>query len=273
MSQETLRNLETLRQRLNNLATSLGKLRHDLETNDPLPSWPSLQNSSTLLSHNLASLHATLSNAQPLLASAHVFPLPSFPGRAQEDLLGQLLRKKLQPGVEDWIEQGGVHAGFLASSAQQQQQQQQQQQSNGTGIGSVGAAPQTALSGDEWEDLWNWAGPEGNKIAREMGEDAFNDVFTLAEQEDGIDAVVTGLRRKMWESEDEDDDDNDDETKLDKEDKMDVDIEAERVPEAVRKMQRADVDETRPMLSLELLLRFASTGVEPQVAGNAQIRR
>lgn len=39
MSQETIRTLETLRQRLNTLATSLGKLRLDLETHDPLPSW------------------------------------------------------------------------------------------------------------------------------------------------------------------------------------------------------------------------------------------
>lgn len=244
MSQETLRNLEALRLRLNTLATSLGKLRHDLETNDPLPSYPSLQNSAILLSHNLATLHATLSNAQPLLSSAHVYPLPSFPGRTQEDLLGQLLRKKLQPGVEDWIEEGGTHAGFLSSTDDTTQ----------------------AMTSDQWADLWHWAGPEGNRIARDLGEDTFNDVFTLAEQEEGIENVVTGLRRKMWESDDEESGDEGD-----KAEKMDVDV-VEKVPEAVRKMQREGVDESKPVMPLEALLRFASTGVEPP-GGGAAVRR
>jgi mediator of RNA polymerase II transcription subunit 8 len=39
MSIESLRALEQVRLRLQSLANSLGKLQHDLSTNDPLPSW------------------------------------------------------------------------------------------------------------------------------------------------------------------------------------------------------------------------------------------
>lgn len=39
MSVESLRSLEQVRQRLNTLANSIGKLLHDLDSNDPLPSW------------------------------------------------------------------------------------------------------------------------------------------------------------------------------------------------------------------------------------------
>ncbi|KAG9892057.1 hypothetical protein KCV05_g17983, partial [Aureobasidium melanogenum] len=121
MSVESLRSLEQVRQRLNTLANTIGKLLHDLDTNDPLPSWyatkpssPSLQNSANLLYHNLDSLNKILAGAQPLLANAHVYPLPSYPGRTQEDLLTQLLRKKLQPQVEDWIANGERHAANSA---------------------------------------------------------------------------------------------------------------------------------------------------------------
>jgi hypothetical protein len=39
MSVETLRSLEQVRQRLNTLANTIGKLLHDLDSSDPLPSW------------------------------------------------------------------------------------------------------------------------------------------------------------------------------------------------------------------------------------------
>jgi len=113
------------------------------------------------------------------------------------------------------------------------------------------------LSGKDIEAMWDWAGPEGNRIAREIGEEAFNDVFTLAEQEDGIENVHTGLQRKFWESDDEDEDDG-----KDKAEKMDVDVQDSR-PDVVKKMQRSGIDEERPMLSLEAILRFTSTGAMP----------
>lgn len=50
-------------------------------------------------------------------------------------------------------------------------------------------------------ELWNWAGRAANELARhhEWGGD-----FTLAEREAGVENVVTGLRRKLVETDSED---------------------------------------------------------------------
>lgn len=50
-------------------------------------------------------------------------------------------------------------------------------------------------------ELWNWAGRAANELARqhEWGGD-----FTLAEREAGVENVVTGLRRKLIDSDSED---------------------------------------------------------------------
>ncbi|KAI5272624.1 hypothetical protein E4T47_04138 [Aureobasidium subglaciale] len=258
MSVETLRTLEQVRQRLNTLANSIGKLLHDLDSNDPLPSWPSLQNSATLLSHNLASLHHTLINAQPLLAGAHVYPLPSYPGRTQEDLLTQLLRKKLQPQVEDWIANGVRHAAIV---------NQDPAQTNGTSSNVLepGPSPQQTMTTAQLADLWNWAGPEGNRVARDMGSDAFDDVFTLEEHESGIENVVTGLRRKLWDSDDEDEDEEgvgEGKNTDGKQNDMDIDT-VDTVPDHVRRLQRHNVDPSKPPMTIEHILRFALTAREP----------
>jgi len=194
--------------------------------------------------------------------SAHAYPLPSFPGRTQEDLLGQLLRKKLQPPVEDWIEEGARLGAHIPSGL-----------SNGhsdlvNGNGTTNGV-HTSLSGKELEDLWNWAGPEGNRIAREIGDEAFNDVFTLAEQEEGIEDVVTGLRRKFWESDGEDEDDGEEKTKL-KAEEMDLDVVDDR-PDMVKMMHRPGIDESRPMMPLESLLRFVSQGRMPPGSSSSSI--
>ena len=152
------------------------------------------------------------------------------------------MRKKLQPPVEDWIEAGSKLGATLPEA-------DTRAHTNGTTNGV-----HDTLGAEEMENLWDWAGPEANRVAREIGDEAFADVFTLAEQEDGIENVVTGLRRKFWESDDEDEDGE-------KEDAMDVDPRQD-VPETVRGMQR-DVDEGRAMLSLEMVLRYTNTGTLP----------
>jgi len=57
MSQEAVRTLEQVRQRLNNLATQLSALRRDLETNEVLPSW--------LVSRTIAALPLMVTDVEP----------------------------------------------------------------------------------------------------------------------------------------------------------------------------------------------------------------
>lgn len=111
------------------------------------------------------------------MASLAVFPLPSYPGKTQEPLLGQLLRKKLEPNVEDWVVKGKE-------------------------IAEQGAREEK--SRQDILELWTWAGMAANELARghEWGGD-----FTSEEFEGGLENVVTGLKRQLdWEEENEDED-------------------------------------------------------------------
>lgn len=114
-------------------------------------------------------------------------------------------------------------------------------------------------------DLWEWAGREGNRIGADFGQDAFDDVFTFEEHELGIENVVTGLRRKLWDSDDEDEDgevEAQGKAKDDKQLDMDVDM-VDTIPEPVKRLQRHNVDPSKPPMTIEHILRFALTAREP----------
>lgn len=111
-----------------------------------------------------------------------VYPTHEFPGHTEADLLGLLLRKKLEPNVEDWA----TEARKLATEQPRS-----------------GALTHSAL-----QHLWSWAGPAANAQARKH---TWGGNYTLDEVEMGVESVVTGLRRKLTvdrdeESEEEDDD-------------------------------------------------------------------
>ena len=137
----------------------------------------SLQSIASVISNHLTAVSTHLSTHSPFLASLAVFPVPSYPGKTQEPLLGQLLRKKLEPGVEDWVAKGKE-------------------------IGEQGAREEKTRQ--DIMELWTWAGMAANELARghQWGGD-----FTQEEFEGGLENVVTGLRRQLnWEEEDEDED-------------------------------------------------------------------
>lgn len=97
----------------------------------------------------------------------------------------QLLRKKLEPKVEDWAAEGRQ----IATEATEQGRNNGYTQSN-------------------LNELWNWAGMAANEDARKH---TWGGNYTLAEKELGVENVVTGLRRKLKEdpddsSEEEEDD-------------------------------------------------------------------
>jgi mediator of RNA polymerase II transcription subunit 8 len=158
----------------------------------------------------------------------HVYPLPAFPGHTQEALLQQLLRKKLEPGVEKWVED---HTTATTSNGD------------------------NAINNGEWRDLWSEAASMSQGVVGPMLEEdgAFGEDFTIAETEAGVENVVTGLRRKMWESDSEDEDDEGEIEGSKMEDVM---------PTEEVKMEEG-VDPTLPPLSLEAILKFTATGERP----------
>lgn len=166
LSPQDIRTLEHTRQRLAQLTKSLDSLQKQIHTIEPLPSWSSLHSLSQIISQNLASVSAHLTTHAPLLSSLVAYPLPLYPGREQEPVLNQLLRKKLEPHVEDWVEEGRLAGEEVANWD-----------------GGRGRAEITGL--------WEWAGIAANEQARkhEWGGD-----YTVEEIEGGIENVVTGLR-------------------------------------------------------------------------------
>jgi len=122
------------------------------------------------------------------------YPSTNFPGRTQEGLLGQLLRKKLEPGVERWVEEGRAMA--MPTS----------QAGNGQ-----------AEPGDDLEEKWKEARDFiGERIARAAVTHR-RDEYTAEEREMGIENVNTGLQRPMKLRGDEGDSESDEDESEDEE--------------------------------------------------------
>ena len=202
----------------------------------------------TIISQNLLNVAQHLSTHHDLFASTQVFPLPEFPGRTEENFLGQLLRKKLEPNVEDWVEQGRKTA-LEASGGDETAQ---------------GHPEDKSLL-----DLWDWAGRAANEEARKR---QWGDDFTLEEREMGVENVVTGLHRKLGVGDDEESED--DEEVADREEEMEGPDKMEMVemplPTGDTKSgsqtsvgtQQTLSQTSQPPMRMDDVLRFMSTGVE-----------
>lgn len=199
----------------------------------------SLQSLATIISQNLLSVSQHLSTHHDLFASIAVYPLPEFPGSTQENLLGQLLRKKLEPNVEDWVEQGRKTATEVREG-------------------------QKGLTEEGLVELWDWAGRAANEEARKR---EWGDDFTLEEREMGVENVITGLRRKLDQDDEESDEEEEEgEGEKDVSDKMDIDQKPGPAESEPKPFQT-----NRPPLPMDDILRFMSTGAEPKNMGNNRL--
>ena len=151
-----------------------------------------------------------------------------------------LLRKKLEPEVEGWVE--GYTTKFEDGDG-------------GAGGGSAKDA------GVDLKQLWNWAGPTSFGIVSPMMEESFDDDYTIKERADGVEKVVTGLKRKL------DGDDSDEEAE-----DGEADAKMEDVMPSAKKdeEQEKGVDTSLPAVPIDGVLRFMSTGVMP---GNGRPNR
>lgn len=99
---------------------------------------------------HLKTIHGVLSDpTRPdnaiFMRVAHPYPTSEFPW-FQQNITGELLRKRLEPNITTWAfeaRKSGVKLG------------------NGT----------QDMSKEDWHELWNWAAPDANGIAREIFED------------------------------------------------------------------------------------------------------
>ena len=100
-----------------------------------------------------------------------------YPGREHETILNQLLRKKLEPRIEEWVGDG---------------------RANGTNLESRGGK-------QDIKDFWEWAMQEANEQARKQ---PWEGEFTLEEVQGGTENVITGLKRSWYEESDSDEEED-----------------------------------------------------------------
>ncbi|KAK1529178.1 RNA polymerase II mediator complex component Med8 [Colletotrichum lupini] len=208
--------IEQTRQRLFQLSNSIQGLRMDVLKSNPLPPPASLQAQSQILLRNLQSLLETLTENTHVFQHLHVFPDVAYPGRVHENILLQLLRKKLEPGVEEWVERGRETTRELRGGANAAPPPSLSDGSSvgiGGGPGIAGGPVGAGNGGGEaqleavWRDVRAWTVERVQKYVLEEA----GDVYTEDERRMGVENVRTGLRRGL-EEDDEDDDDEDEES-------------------------------------------------------------
>lgn len=174
-----------------------------------------------------------MSKNADLLNRAAIYPSTNYPGRTQEGVLTHLLRKKLEPQVETWVEEGrSTHTTVIERGTDEK-------------------AEDELLEG-----AMKWLSAR----IRTYAEDEADDNYTFEERDLGIENVRTGLRRKL-----EDDSSSDDASSADEE--------TEDVGVAVTAVRRSSMGEVEYGLgqlrkdpngksrNIEDLLRFGASGI------------
>ncbi|KAG0645477.1 Mediator complex subunit 8 [Hyphodiscus hymeniophilus] len=183
LRQEDLKALDQARQKLNQLAGNIGSLKNDMLQNNPLPEWESLQASAAILNRLIGDMSKHLAQHAELFQRIAVHPSTNFPGRTQEALLHNLLRKKLDIPVEDSVNEGRAIQAAIEEVKEK-----------------------------ENDELWSWARDWVGECVAMHVINTQGQYYTAEEKERGIENVKTGLRRKFEddESSEEDSDEDDD---------------------------------------------------------------
>ncbi|KAI1497662.1 mediator of RNA polymerase II transcription complex subunit 8-domain-containing protein [Biscogniauxia marginata] len=193
LSQEELKAVEQTRQRLSQLSNSILSLKNDVFASNPFPNLDSLQASADILQLNLRNCLEVVAQHDDLFGRVAVHPSTNFPGRTQENILLQLLRKKAEPDVEAAMDEGrkalaalivpptdnhqGVAATAIATSRMTTSIQEQQEKER------------------ELDDMWTEAREACDRRIYEYAMNEESDPFTLEERATGVHHVRTGLRR------------------------------------------------------------------------------
>ncbi|KAI1138054.1 mediator of RNA polymerase II transcription complex subunit 8-domain-containing protein [Hypoxylon sp. FL0543] len=199
LTREEYKALETTRLRLMQLTSSIAGLKADVFASNPLPNLESLQTHADILESKIQSVIDMTTSMSEVFSRVAVHPSTNFPGRTQEMILLQLLRKKPEPDVATTMDEGRkLYAGLIAAT---------DPSSAATGGGGAAGATLTqAGKGPEEElrGLWELTRSFCEQRIMEYVTNEADDMFTEEERERGIENVRTGLRRVFDEEEDED---------------------------------------------------------------------
>ena len=187
----------------------------------------SLQTSAAILASNVVALTVHLNNHAELLSKTVVYPSTNYPGRTQEGLLGQLLRKKLEPHVETWVEEGRDLQAELNT-------------------------------GQTEEELLSWARDWNGERIKTYAENETAPEYTDAEIEMGIEHVRTGLRNV----EESDSEDEDEDAEMENTGVQVTSARRSSLGQVEFGMSQVKKDPNAKARSVEDILRFATSGVD-----------
>ncbi|KAK9389191.1 mediator of RNA polymerase II transcription complex subunit 8-domain-containing protein [Lipomyces mesembrius] len=108
--------LESIRLRLSQLTHWLNRLQA-LVQQPTLPPWHTLHSQFAMVLKQLASLSHTLNQHADTLRATNAYPLPSFPVVQETGLLTTLLRKRVEPEVDEWIKAGAQEGAMQQASS------------------------------------------------------------------------------------------------------------------------------------------------------------
>ncbi|KAK3398115.1 mediator of RNA polymerase II transcription complex subunit 8-domain-containing protein [Sordaria brevicollis] len=208
LAPDEFKQLEILRNRFHQLTHSLQSLFNDIQRSQPLPSQQSLTASAAILQKSLETIQKLADENSDLFQRIVVHPSTNFPGRTQEHILLQLLRKKLEPEVESWVEDArgvarasGLDPSKLASS---QQRANSYDDDDDDYRDEDEDAPSDPFN-EQWADMFQIS-MDG---IRDYIVNQSKEPYTAAEREMGIENVRTGLKRSLEEDSEEEDEDED----------------------------------------------------------------
>ncbi|KAG6039120.1 hypothetical protein E4U41_003202 [Claviceps citrina] len=232
LDDDELKSVEQTVARVAQLSSSIQSLKMDVLKSNPLPHPSSLQASAQILQRNLQSVLESLHDNEDLFRRMAIRPSTNYPGRAQENILTQLLRKKLEPDVEELVMEGRETARRATPG----------------GLAALQAV---------WEEVREWT---QGRIAEYVRDEA-GDVYTKEERRAGVRAVRTGLRRALDEdSEGEEEGDEKDQDK-DKDRDADADVDDDEDDDDDDDEENGEDGEVENVgLEPETLLWFAERG-------------
>lgn len=226
---ETWKILDQLRARLQALVGGLTVMQSEIgNPNGRLPPWPQFQTSMNRVQREMNEVVQYLKEQQEAVSSIVVVPDPKFPLQ-QQHILDTLMRTKMEPATEEWIDQN--------LKAAREKEKEDSQFSAGFG------GQNNRLSEEDREKFWLSAVLTANLEGRKhvWGAD-----FTMAEKELGCENIDTGLLRELDVPPTPDPYTNEDlsgeEEDEDQYQEGDMDVEGGKYPDAGSRM---DIDQTK----------------------------
>ncbi|KAJ4296968.1 mediator of RNA polymerase II transcription subunit 8 [Collariella sp. IMI 366227] len=218
LTPEELKQLELLRNRLSQLTSSLASLRGRVINSNPLPTSDSLQASAAILQQNIRSLQELSTENADLFQRVAVHPSTNFPGRSQEHVLLQLLRKKLEPDVENWVEEArntarasGIDPSKLAAGMRVRGEHDYDDE-------DTYGMDQEDVPSDPFNEQWADMRDAFQETLKQYVSVQVTKKYTVEEQAMGVENVRTGLKQNLEESDEEDEDEDEDEEEADDDD-------------------------------------------------------